>query len=121
MGNHKIDRINEDIRRDMTDILRSVKDYRVQGLITVIRVETTSDLSVAKVYVSSMESEENTRLAVEGLKSASGYIRSQLSRRLGLRKVPELRFIADHSAEYSITVEKMLREVLPPEEDEKQE
>lgn len=112
MNNHKLGRINEDVRREMTDILRSVKDPRVKdSFLTVVRVEVTNDLSLAKVYVSSVEGKENTESVVKGLKSAAGYVRSQLSSRLKLRKTPEIKFIADNSSEYSIGIDELLRKV----------
>lgn len=112
MNNHKINRINEDILREMTNILRTVKDPRVKdSILTVVRVEVTNDLSLAKVYVSSVEGKENTDNVIKGLKSASGYVRSRLSSSLKLRKTPEIKFIADNSSEYSIGIDELLRKV----------
>ena len=109
MPSHRIDRSAEDIKRELTDIFRSLKDPRVTScLLSIVRVELTNDFSVCKVYVSAMEGIEHARNAVKGLKSAAGYIRHELSLRLRLRHTPELRFIADNSIEHSADISKLL-------------
>ena len=109
MPSHRIDRSAEDIKRELTDIFRSLKDPRVTScLLSIVRVELTNDFSVCKVYVSAMEGIEHAQTAVKGLKSASGYIRHELSLRLRLRHTPELRFIADNSIEHSADISKLL-------------
>ncbi len=99
MAGHRIDRITEDIKRELIHILREVKDPRVSEMLTVIKVDVSNDLSYCKVYVSAVEGIETARESVKGLKSASGFIRKRLGSELRLRKVPELRFVADDSIE----------------------
>ena len=70
MAGYRIDRVSEDIKREIIAIMRELKDPRIQGMLTVVRVEVSSDLSFAKVYVSAMEGLETARLAVKGLTSA---------------------------------------------------
>jgi ribosome-binding factor A len=107
-----MDRTSEDILRELTAILRTVKDPRVtSGMLSIVRVEVTNDLSYAKVHVSMMEGIEMARNAVKGLTSAQGYIRHELGKALHLRHVPELRFIADDSIAYSATIMKKLGEL----------
>ena len=72
MAGYRIDRVSEDIKREIIAIMRELKDPRIQGMLTVVRVEVSSDLSFAKVYVSAMEGLETARLAVKGLTSATG-------------------------------------------------
>ena len=109
MPRHRIDSSSEDIKRELTDIFRSLKDPRVTScLLSIVRVELTNDFSVCKVYVSAMEGIEHAQNAVKGLKSAAGYIRHELSLRLRLRHTPELRFIADNSIEHSADISKLL-------------
>ena len=109
MPSHRIDRSAEDIKRELTDIFRSLKDPRVTScLLSIVRVELTNDFSVCKVYVSALEGIEHAQNAVKGLKSAAGYIRHELSLRLRLRHTPELRFIADNSIEHSADISKLL-------------
>lgn len=109
MAGYKIDRISSDFKREISSIMRELKDPRVsQYMLSVVRVEVTNDLSYAKVYVCAMEGFEAAKRAVEGLKSASGFVRRELGSRLLIRKIPELRFIADDSIEYSSKIAHML-------------
>lgn len=111
MAGHRIDRINEDVHRELCDIFRSLKDPRISDLITIVRAEVTNDLSYATVYVSDLGGIERAKESVKGLKSASGFIRRELGKRLKLRAVPELRFIADDSIERSADISKLLNEL----------
>ncbi|MDD3693074.1 MAG: 30S ribosome-binding factor RbfA [Oscillospiraceae bacterium] len=112
MAGYRINRISEDIMREITAILRSVKDPRVTAtMLSVVRVEVTNDMSYATVYISSMEGIEAAKKAVKGLVSAQGYIRRELGMALHLRHVPELRFVADDSMEYSINITEKLRRI----------
>lgn len=109
MSGHKIERISEDIKRELTAILREVKDPRVQGgLISVVRVEVTNDLSYCKVFISSIEGTERAKSAVEGLKSATGFIKRALGKNLEVRHIPVMLFYATDSIEYSANISKML-------------
>ena len=111
MAGYRSDRSSEDIRRELTAILRTVKDPRVSGLISIVRVDVAGDMGSAKVYVSSMDGLESAKQAVKGLTSAAGYMRRELGRSLRLRQVPELRFVADDSIEYSAGIAKMLNDL----------
>lgn len=112
MPSHKLGRTTEDIRRELAAIFRELKDPRVQqGLISIVRVEVTNDLSHASVYVSAMQGLEQAHTAVQGLKSASGFIRRELSHRLKLRHVPELHFLATDSIEYSANISRILKDL----------
>jgi ribosome-binding factor A len=98
MPSYHINRHAEDIKREFTALLRELKDPRIAGkLLTVVRVQLSGDGSVAKVYISAMEGLDAAQTAVDGLKSAAGFVRGELTRRLHLRKAPELKFIADNS------------------------
>ncbi len=99
MPGYRIDRITEDIKRELIHILREVKDPRVSDMLTVVKVDLSNDLSYCKVYVSAVEGIETAKESVKGLKSASGFIRHRLGESLHLRKLPELKFIADDSIE----------------------
>lgn len=112
MPSHRIDRISEDIRRELTAILRTVKDPRVTDvMLSIVRAEVTNDLSYATVYISAMEGMEAARKAVKGLQSAQGYVRRELGHALKLRHVPELRFVADDSIEYSARIARKIHEL----------
>lgn len=97
MAGFKHGRITSDIQMVMSELLREVKDPRVSPLIGVVKVDVSGDLSYATIYVSAIDGYEATLNSVKGLKSAAGYLRRELGSRLRLRKVPELRFIADDS------------------------
>ena len=114
MPGHKLDRITEDVRRELSAILREVKDPRVKDcFLSIVRVDVTNDLSYCTVYVSTMEGLERTKTAVTGLKSAAGYIRHELGHRLSLRHVPELLFKATDSIEYGANISRMLHDLEP--------
>ena len=105
MSGYKTDRVSEDIRREIIAIIRELKDPRVRDkMLTVVRVEVSSDVSYAKVYVSALEGMDAAREAVKGLVSATGLIRHELGTRLRLRKTPEIKFIADDSVEKGINL-----------------
>lgn len=111
MASHRMGRTTEDIRRELTAIFRELKDPRVQGLISIVRVDVTSDLSFCTVYISAMGGMDQAKQAVTGLKSASGFIRHELGARLELRHVPELVFKATDSIEYSANISKLLNDL----------
>lgn len=111
LANFKIGRIQEDIKRELTSILREVKDHRVSKLLSVIRVEVSGDLSHCKINVSAIEGFDKTKQSVEGLESAKGFIKKELCSRLKLRKCPELHFIADNAIEYSTKINSMLEDL----------
>lgn len=111
MPSNKINRINEDIRLSLSRLVGEVKDPRVhQGLITITRTETTTDLKYCKVYVSVMGL-ENEKEFMRGLKSASGWLRRELGQRVKLRNVPELTFTIDRSIEYGAHISSLLNEL----------
>jgi len=112
MASHKVDRASEDIKRELNDILRSVKDPRVTGMLSIVRLELTNDYSFCKVYVSSLEGLEHAAKAVEGLVSASGFIRHELSLRVKLRHTPKLIFIPDGGVEKSAQINDILHEII---------
>lgn len=111
MPGYRMDRTGEDIMRELTAILRTVKDPRVTGLISIVRVDVTRDLSYATVYVSAMDGLDAAKTAVKGLTSAAGYMRRELGSALKLRYVPELRFIADDSIAYSSHIARTLEQM----------
>lgn len=97
MPGFKNDRMAEDIHRELTDIIRTLKDPRISAMLSVVRVELAGDGSHCKVFVSSLMGMEDTKRSVQGLKSAAGFVRKELFSRLKMRKSPELQFIADDS------------------------
>lgn len=115
MATNRINRINEDIQRELAALLRTVKDPRVQGLISITRVDTTTDLRYCRVYVSALD-QSDIKEVVKGLKSAAGYLRRELGHALTLRYTPELQFLPDDSIERGVRMVTMIDHIL--EEDE---
>ena len=117
MPSNRIGRINEEIQREMSSLIRTVKDPRVAdaGMVSVTAVETTPDLKYAKIYVSVLDKSASAQ-ALKGLKSASGYLRRELGQRLNLRNTPELSFVRDDSIDKGAHILDMLRnpEVVKP-------
>ena len=108
MPSYRSDRNSEDIRRELTAILRTVKDPRVaEVMISITRVETTPDLRYAKVYVSILQ-DDKAEGAIKGLKSAGGYLRRELGRILQLRYTPELVWALDDSITYGAKMLKLI-------------
>lgn len=100
MPTHRIERLNKDFKREISAILAEMKDARVNQFLSVMRVDVTSDLSYAKVYIGSIKGFEQAKAACDILKKAEGHIKSSLAKALRIRKIPELRFVADDSVEY---------------------
>mgnify|MGYP001239012380 CR=1 FL=1 len=110
MARRRIERLNEQLKREITEILRlEVKDPRV-GWATLTGVETSPDLSIARVYVSLMGEEEEKAQTLAGLRAAAPFIRTELGRRLYLRRAPELRFEVDRTLERAMRIERLLHE-----------
>ena len=100
MASNRINRINEEIQKELSSLLRTVKDPRVADtMISITRVETTPDLRYTKVYVSFLQ-ENKVKDAMAGLKSAAGYLRRQLGSNLQLRYAPEIVWALDDSITY---------------------
>lgn len=100
MASNRINRINEEILKELSSLLRTVKDPRVQDtMISITRVETTPDLRYTKVYVSFLQA-DRVKDAMAGLKSAAGFLRRELGRNLQLRYSPEIVWSLDDSITY---------------------
>lgn len=108
MASNRIGRINEELQKELSSLIRNLKDPRVQDtMISITHVETTPDLRYAKVYVSFLQ-EERAADALKGLKSAGGYLRRELGRALNLRYTPELNWALDDSITYGAKMLKLI-------------
>lgn len=97
MSQQRIGRINEEIQKELSSLIRTLKDPRVQNaMISITSVDTTGDLRYAKVYVSVLQ-KERAREVLKGLKSAGGFLRREIGQKLQLRYTPELVFVEDDS------------------------
>ena len=116
MASNRIGRINEEIQRELADLLRALKDPRVhKTMLSITRVETTPDLRYAKVYVSLLD-KEATKETLAGLKSSAGYLRRELGRNLKLRYTPELQWQPDDSITHGAHILEILSKLDIPED-----
>lgn len=116
MASNRIGRINEEIQRELSDLLRELKDPRVhRTMLSITRVETTPDLRYAKIYVSLLD-KEYTKETLAGLKSSAGYLRRELGRSLQLRYTPELQWQPDDSITQGAHILELLSKLDIPED-----
>lgn len=105
----RIDKINEEVRRELANIIRELKDSRIPMMTSVVTVNVTNDLRYAKAYISVMGDEETKKKAMDGLKSAAGFIRREIGKRIDIRYTPEFIFELDRSIEHGAHIEELLR------------
>ena len=118
MASNRIATINQEIQKELASLIRNLKDPRVQDtMISITRVETTSDLRYAKVYVSFLD-KACAKDGLKGLKSASGYLRREIGSSLNLRYTPELVWEEDHSITYGAHILDILSTLDIPKDDE---
>ena len=116
---NRLGRIDEEYKKEISQIISyQLKNPNVTRLISVTKVKVTNDLKYAKVYVSILNS-KNLKETMEGLKKSSGFIRSELARKINLRNTPEILFELDDSLEYGAKIDSILKEIMPKKEEEK--
>ena len=116
MSYQRIDRISEEVRREVDAIIREeLGDPRIDGTWSVTRAEVTGDLRYAKIYISVLEEDKRQGL-MEALKKARGFIRHALGKRMIIRYTPELIFISDQNIEYGVHIAKVLAETMETED-----
>ena len=111
MSFDRIERISGEVMRELSNILREIKDPRMKGMVSILAVKVAKDLSHAKVILSVLGTEEDKKSTLAALKSASGYIRREIGHRLKLRHTPEFIFELDHSIEHGSKITQMLRDI----------
>jgi ribosome-binding factor A len=118
MANYRRGRVNDEVKKELSVILREVKDPRISdAFISITSVEVSGDLKFAKVYYSAMMGDKKE--VAKGLKSSAGFIRREIARRLNLRMTPEFSFYEDHSIEHGAKISKLLNGIeITPEEEE---
>lgn len=110
-------RISEEMKREISAIIQSeLKDPRLSHLISVTNAKVTKDLRYAKVYVSIMGNDEEKKNALEGLKSAAGFIRREVGHRIQLRYTPEIQFELDNSIEHGAYISKLINDAVKHED-----
>ena len=117
-------RINGEVQKALSDIIRlELKDPRIHPMTSVVLAQVTPDLKYCKAYISILADEEHAKDTIKGLKSAEGYIRTQLAKKVNLRNTPEISFILDQSIEYGVRMSKLIDDVtkeLPEDENEQE-
>ena len=105
-------RINMEVQRELSEIIRSgIKDPRIHSMTSVVSAEVTPDLKYCKVYISVLGDADAQKSTMEGLKSAEGFVRRELARRVNLRNTPEIKFILDQSIEYGVNMSHLINQV----------
>lgn len=119
MAKHRLDRISEEVRKEVSEIIRNdLKDPRIASMTTVVAAEVTPDLRYAKVFISVLGSEEEKKATLKGLQSAAGYVRKEVGERINLRYNPEIIFELDKSIEHGAHINKLLLDIKKKEEGE---
>ena len=101
-------RINGEVQKELSIIIRDLKDPRIGIMTSVTAVEVTPDLKFAKVYISVLGNEQAKVDTLEGLNRAKGFIRRELAHTVNLRNTPEIKFIIDESIEYGMKMSKII-------------
>ena len=117
-------RINAEVQRELSRIIQQeIKDPRIHPMTSVVLAQVTPDLKFCKVYVSVLANEEQAQDTIRGLKSAEGFIRTQLAKKINLRNTPDVTFVLDQSIEYGVRMSKLIDDVtkdLPADEEEEE-
>ena len=117
-NSNRMDKINEELRKELSIIIDTdLKNPHITGMISVTKVKTSPDLRYARVYISLLNC-KNVKETLDGLKSASGFMRTELAKRVNLRYTPELRFDIDDSMEYGARIENILKNIIPKNDEE---
>lgn len=123
-NNTRFERINEELKKEISHIISyELNNPNVTGLISVTKAKITPDLKYAKIYVSILNS-KNVKETLAGLKKSSGYIRTEIAKKINLRITPELIFVLDDSMEYGAKIDSILKDIMKdikPEEDKGEE
>ncbi len=120
----KSTRINGEVQKVLAEVIRGeIKDPRISPLTSVVSVEVAPDLKTCKAWISVLGDEQARKDTYAGLRSAEGYIKNQLARKINLRNIPEITFIMDQSIEYGVNMLRKIDEVISemPERDEEDE
>ena len=113
---NRMERVNEELKKEISSVIDlKLKNPNITGMISVTKVKTSPDLKFARVYISILNS-KSKKNTLEGLKNASGFIRSEIARNVNLRYTPELVFEIDDTMEYGAKIENILSEIMPKED-----
>ena len=111
MAFNRVERIQEEYKRELSSIIRTVKDPRLSSMASVVSATVTKDLKYAKVYISVLGTQEEKDGTMQALKSATGYIKREIGNRLNLRCVPHPTFVLDTSIDYGMHINELLNKI----------
>ena len=112
MPSVRYDRINEELKKALSEIVREMKDPRISPMTTILRVEATNDLKLAKVKVSVYDKSDDIRKeTVAQLNRAEGFIARELGKRVDIRRIPTLKFTLDDSIEYAVYISEIINQL----------
>ncbi len=111
MSFKRTDRISEEIKKELSSVIRELKDPRIPMMTSVVKVDVTNDLRYAKAYISIMGNDEQKKEAIKGLTAAAGFVRREIGSRIKLRCVPEFSFTIDTSIEYGAHINQLLNDI----------
>ena len=111
MSFKRTDRISEEVKKELSSVIRDLKDPRIPMMTSVVKVDVTNDLRYAKAYISIMGTDEEKKYAIKGLTAAAGFIRREIGSRIKLRCVPEFSFVIDTTIEYGAHINKLLNDI----------
>ena len=109
MAGHRMDRISEEVKRELSTIIRELKDPRLPTMVSVVSVKVTKDLKYAKAHISIMGDDKVKKDAIAALNGAAGFIRREIGHRLALRATPEFTFVEDDSIAYGSHISELLK------------
>ena len=116
-NSNRLGRIDEELKKEISSIINyELNNPKVTGMISVTRAKITPDLKYAQIYVSILNSKD-VKETLANLKKSSGYIRTEIAKRINLRITPELIFVLDDSMEYGARIDQILKEIIPNKED----
>lgn len=111
-NNNRMGRIDEEFKKEISNIIAyDLKNPNITGMISVTKVNVTNDLKYAKVFVSVLNS-KNIKETLAGLKKSSGFVRSELAKRVNLRNTPEIIFELDDSIAYGARIDTILKDII---------
>ncbi len=117
MSYNRIEKINEEVRKELSTIIRELKDPRISLMTSVVLVHVTKDLKHAKAYISILGDKEHQSKTIEALENAAGFIRREISRKVNLRYTPEFSFVLDNSIEHGVHISELIHKVLSTEKE----
>lgn len=116
MASHRTGRIDEEVKRELGAVIRELKDPRISGVVSVVSVNVTKDLSYAKAYISVLGTKKQQENTMLGINSAAGFIRKEIGQRLNLRHTPQFLFKLDNSIEHGAHINKLITDVMSRDE-----